>query len=150
MRPPLVMMRIRQNSTKNIFGMVRNAGHRAHQGWDLEAKVGTPIYAVTDGIIRDVKNAGDYGHQLLLEFIFKGQTYYAFYAHLSGTLRRNGEQVCEGDLLGFTGNTGNASNLPRTQDHLHFEVRSLRQPGKGLGGRLDPGLLLGFGIYSCQ
>lgn len=44
--------------------------------------------------------------------------------------------------------TGNASNLPKDQAHLHFEMRDTPNPGKGLGGRLDPNSVLDTKFYS--
>lgn len=149
MRPPLNHMKIRRESINHTFGMVRNAGQRPHQGWDLEAPVGTPVYAITSGTIKDVRDYGDYGKQVVLEFSNGEQTRYAFYAHLSSIIRMGGEAVQEGDLIGFTGKTGNASNLAADEDHLHFEIRDLPHAGKGLGGRIDPGRALGFEVYSC-
>lgn len=44
--------------------------------------------------------------------------------------------------------SGNASNLPESQAHLHFELRSEPSPGLGLGGRLDPNQVLDTKFYS--
>ncbi len=152
MQNPLDSMRIRGQLPNHCFGMVRNQGKRAHQGWDLAARVGTPVYAVASGRIRQIRDDGDdgYGVHVTLEFSHNGQTLYAFYAHLSGVACAEGQVVLEGDLLGFTGKTGNARNLPAADDHLHFEVRTLLWPKGGLNGRLDPGDLLGYQYYSSS
>ena len=152
MEKPLKRMMIRKSSLSNIFGMARNSGKRPHQGWDLQAKAGTPVYAIADGVIHDVarQSSGDYGKHLTLEFAIEWKTYYAFYAHLSSIHVYGGKQVKEGDLLGYTGKTGNASNLPASEEHLHFEIRKIRNPGKGLGDRVDPGEILGYHVYSCN
>jgi murein DD-endopeptidase MepM/ murein hydrolase activator NlpD len=148
MQTPLDTMRIRRQVPNNTFGMVRNQGTQAHQGWDLSASVGTPIYAVARGRIREIRDQGAYGLQISLEFQNGGQTLYAFYAHLSSVACAEGQTVLEGDLLGYTGKTGNASNLPAADDHLHFEIRTILHPGLGLGGRVDPGTILGYQYYS--
>jgi murein DD-endopeptidase MepM/ murein hydrolase activator NlpD len=151
MRNPLDHMRIRRQLVNHTFGMVRNRGTRPHQGWDLAAPEGTPVFAIANGRIRDARDEGDYGMQLVLEFMHKGRTLYAFYAHLSGVLVAEGGAVYEGQLLGFTGRTGNASNLAVAEDHLHFEIREgAIRPGRGLVNRLDPGEVLGYEIYSSQ
>ena len=56
-------------------------------------------------------------------------------------------QVAEGDLIALSGNSGNASNTP---SHLHFELRTHPNLGKGLAGRINPGELLGYSHYSCH
>jgi murein DD-endopeptidase MepM/ murein hydrolase activator NlpD len=148
MRNPLDTMKIRRQIPNHTYGMVRNNGTRPHQGWDLSAPVGTPVYAITQGRIRDVREGGAYGVRITLEFQHDGRTLYAIYAHLSAVACADGQSVQEGDLLGFTGKTGNASSLPAADDHLHFEIRSRFDAGTGLGGRVDPGTLLGYQIYS--
>lgn len=159
MRGPLDTMRIRRCSLSHGFGMVRTdakGNAKPHQGWDLSAPEGTPVYAITRGIVRgvvrDEKRGGDYGCQLLLEFEHHGQVHFAFYAHLSAVLVENGKGVAEGQVIGFTGRTGNARKLKaRADEHLHFELRNwIEKPGKGLAGRIDPGEILGYAVYSCQ
>jgi hypothetical protein len=47
---PLVSNMIRGRSVNNTFGMVRkhaNGGMKPHQGWDLEASVGDPVYLLS-------------------------------------------------------------------------------------------------------
>ena len=148
MRTPLNTMRIRRQIPNHTFGMVRNNGTQAHQGWDLSAAVGTPVYAVTSGMIREVRQEGAYGLQISLEFTNGAQTLYAFYAHLSSVACADGQHVAEGELLGYSGKTGNASGLPAADDHLHFEIRTQLHPPLGLAGRMDPGALLGYQYYS--
>jgi len=92
--------------------MVRNCGKRAHQGWDFEAKKGTAAY--------------------------KGKTYYAFYAHMQKTDVKKGDRVSVKQKIGTCGKTGNASNLPASENHLHFEIRTQLNCGLGLGGRVSP------------
>lgn len=149
MGQPLKSMRIRQDRPSNTFGMVRNQGSKPHQGWDLAAPIGTPIYAIGDGVIEDVSQGGDYGLTMTLRFTRNGRRLYAFYAHLSLASRGKGDKVSEGDVIALTGNSGNASNLPASENHLHFELRTAPYLGKGLAGRVDPGSLLGFGVLSC-
>jgi murein DD-endopeptidase MepM/ murein hydrolase activator NlpD len=51
---------------------------------------------------------------------------------------KEGDTVEQGTVLGATGNTGNARNLPRREDHLHFEIRTRVRCGLGLRGRISP------------
>lgn len=146
---PLSQMQIRLCRTSNTFGMVRNQGKKPHQGWDLAARVGTPVYAIRSGRIVEVRDHGDYGKQVTLEFTHVGQTAYAFYAHLEKFLCKQGDPVRDGDVIATSGRSGNAWNLPMAEEHLHFEIRLwLQRPGKGLVARIDPGEVLGYETYS--
>ena len=154
LRTPLTVMRIRRQSPSNTFGMVRkrkDGTDKPHQGWDLKAAVGTPVYAVAEGeiIAVDTAGAGDYGKTITLRFLFDGQWYFAFYAHLSDISVTTGDIVHAGKEIGTSGRTGNAAHLKAAADeHLHFEIRTRWTGGKGLKGRIDPGQLLGYGVYS--
>ena len=44
----------------------------------------------------------------------------------------------------MTGNTGNAETMQGDDQHLHFEIRVIELPGKGLSGRINPRELYGF------
>lgn len=143
MRYPLAKNRIRRGSLSNTFGLVRKNGKgepRPHQGWDFEARTGTPCYAVGAGIIHSTRDAGDYGLQVILKLDqpHKGQFLWAFYAHLLNTTMVAGMRVSEGDQIGRTGESGNARGMPVDDQHLHFELRTEPTPGLGLGGRISP------------
>ena len=43
-----------------------------------------------------------------------------------------------GEIVGRTGDTGNAKGLKPEDEHLHFELRTMARPGKGLDGRVSP------------
>lgn len=153
MRNPMIQMRLRGTVTSNrpmnnSFGIVRNQNTQAHQGWDLEAPVGTPIYAIAQGKVHSTPNGGAYGRQVILAFSHRGKLHYAHYAHLSTVTVTAGQEVLEGTQLGTTGATGNAANLPVDERHLHFEIRLTPTPGLGLGNRVDPGSVLGFSVYA--
>lgn len=139
LRWPLAQNRIRRSSVSNTFGNVRNNGTRPHQGWDLYAIPGTRCFAIADGVIRYCKTRGDYGLLILLEFEHRGDTLYAAYAHLGGLAGITEEDhVSAGDWIGITGNSGNATSMLGEDQHLHFEIRTERHPGKGLEKRWNP------------
>ena len=48
------------------------------------------------------------------------------------------QSVAEFDLIGTTGESGNAQGMPEKDQHLHFEIRTTASPGRGLGGRISP------------
>lgn len=140
---PLERNHIRRNITNNAFGMVRNGGSKAHQGWDLYAPPGTPCYAIAEGEVVDAFYNGAYGNSVVLRFTHGGQVLYAMYCHLSVMAVRQG-LVKRGDLLGLTGNTGNAASMRGEDQHLHFEMRTTRHSGTGLDGRMNPAKLYGI------
>ncbi|MFN2612712.1 MAG: M23 family metallopeptidase [Solirubrobacterales bacterium] len=101
------------------FGAPRDGG-RIHQGFDIVAKCGAKLLAVSEGQV--IKRGFDpvlYGNYLLLSGAGEGRSY--FYAHL---LRRAvvkpGQHVFGGQYVGNEGRTGNAETVGC---HLHFELR---------------------------
>jgi murein DD-endopeptidase MepM/ murein hydrolase activator NlpD len=106
------------------WGAPRSGGRR-HEGVDMLAPTGTPIYAVVSGTVTFRQNrlggnavslAGDNGNRY----------YYAHLSRYEGASRR----VNQGDVIGYNGDTGNATGVP----HLHFEVH----PGGGLAVNPTP------------
>ncbi|NMM26955.1 MAG: LysM peptidoglycan-binding domain-containing M23 family metallopeptidase [Glaciimonas sp.] len=142
------------------FGWTRAGGKKNHQGIDLVALPGTPIYAVADGqvYISKAKNLTyPYGDSLVLKVgindlppvqaacfrrVNSGRTTIGFfYAHLSEFSVENGAIVHAGDLIGKTGCTGNAAGMNTVEKgcHLHFEVRQEAMVKCiGLANRVDP------------
>jgi murein DD-endopeptidase MepM/ murein hydrolase activator NlpD len=111
--------------TKGIF--TSNFGYRwgvLHAGIDLANSIGTPIYAVSDGVVIDAGPTAGYGAWVKLRHADGTVT---LYGHVNTTLVSVGERVMAGDQIATMGNRGNS-----TGPHLHFEVL--------LGGteRIDP------------
>jgi murein DD-endopeptidase MepM/ murein hydrolase activator NlpD len=94
------------------------------------------------------RQESSYGNQIEIEFSENGKTYRAFYAHLSAISVSLFQVVKEGQVIGSTGHTGNANNLPLAQRHLHFEIRT--DGGAGKHGSIDPSILLGGDILICH
>ena len=87
-----------------------------HQGIDLAAPTGTPIYATADGVVSDASyNSGGYGNLVKLDH---GRGIETRYGHLSAILVRDGQRVVRGQQIGRMGSTGRS-----TGSHLHYEVR---------------------------
>jgi murein DD-endopeptidase MepM/ murein hydrolase activator NlpD len=105
-----------------------------HHGDDLFAPLGTPVVAVTDGVIFSVGWNHVGGWRLWL-LDANGNEYY--YAHLSGytAAGSNDRVVKKGQVLGFVGNTGDAVTTPT---HLHFEVHPSSLLYLGYDGAVDP------------
>lgn len=92
---------------------------RLHEGVDIIANRGTPLLAVSDGVITrtyDAATSALSGNGLRLTAA--DETYF-FYAHLDSIAPGivAGTAVKAGQVIGFVGSTGNTNT-----DHLHFEV----------------------------
>jgi murein DD-endopeptidase MepM/ murein hydrolase activator NlpD len=48
-----------------------------------------------------------------------------------------------GQQIGLTGNTGNAVSMRGADQHLHFELRTMALPPRGLAGRFSPMAIFG-------
>jgi hypothetical protein len=105
-----------------------------HHGDDLFASLGSPVVAVTDGIVFSVGWNRVGGWRLWLIDRFGNEFYYA---HLSGytALGKNNRHVKGGDVVGFVGNTGDAVT---TDPHLHFEIHPSPLLYLGYDGAVDP------------
>lgn len=109
------------HSFGDSFGYPRMVGSQyehAHQGTDIMAPFGTPLYAAERGIVTRMREVNLGGTTLWV----KGEsgTYY-YYAHLSGFAEgvHDGMVVEAGTVVGFVGDTGNAKG---GAPHLHFEI----------------------------
>jgi murein DD-endopeptidase MepM/ murein hydrolase activator NlpD len=96
------------------WGFPRSGG-RAHKGVDMMGAYGGNIIAVSDGTV-SIGNGGLGGKTIWLVST-SGYGYY--YAHLSGWNVSNGQSVSAGQVIGYNGDSGNASG---GSAHLHFEV----------------------------
>jgi murein DD-endopeptidase MepM/ murein hydrolase activator NlpD len=117
---PIYAFPVSGASNKNIqsfWADPRDAGSRSHEGVDIFAPRGTPLLAVTNGIISSAGERGLGGKQVWLRDGLFGKTIY--YAHLDSISVSEGKRVKLGDTLGFVGNTGNART---TAPHLHFGI----------------------------
>lgn len=110
---------VSRRQVTDTFGAPRD-GYRRHEGQDIFAPVGTPIYSATAGIVWRIGSGARGG---LYVFVAGGGGRRYYYAHLSryAPNLREGQKVTTGTLLGFVGNTGNARTTP---PHLHFGVYS--------------------------
>lgn len=87
-----------------------------HNGLDLIAPAGEPVYAVADGVVKDVvKSRKGLGNVVVIDH---GNGYVTRYAHLADIEVRKGRRVRMGARIGYVGVSGN-SFAP----HLHYEVQ---------------------------
>ena len=99
------------------YGMRRHpilGFRRMHGGVDFRAGYGTPIRAVSDGIVARAGRNGGYGNFVRLDHANGLGT---GYAHMSRIAVSRGARVRAGQVIGYVGSTGLS-----TGPHLHFEV----------------------------
>jgi murein DD-endopeptidase MepM/ murein hydrolase activator NlpD len=88
---------------------------RMHQGIDIAADVGTPVYAAAMGVVEFAGwNSGGYGNMIDIRHADGSLTRYA---HLSAIFVRQGQQINQSEQIAAMGSTGYS-----TGPHLHFEV----------------------------
>jgi len=94
-----------------------------HGGTDIAAPQGTPILAAADGTVTVANGTdpwgGSYGYHVKLDH---GGGMETLYAHCLAIAVTAGQQVQQGEVIGYVGSTGNS-----TGKHLHFEVREKGQ-----------------------
>lgn len=88
---------------------------RQHQGIDLAAPIGTPVFATGDGVVVFAGWQRGYGNLIKIQHELGTETRYA---HLSKIRVKQGQRVSRNTLIGDIGNTGRS-----TGPHLHYEVR---------------------------
>lgn len=83
---------------------------------DLSLVEGTEIYATHSGTVA-TSNTGNFGYGTHI-YLTSPMGFTSIYGHLSGFAVENGATVQAGDLIGYSGDTGNSSG-----PHLHYEFR---------------------------
>jgi len=86
-----------------------------HEGLDISADHGSPVYATADGTITHAAREGSYGNLVTIDHGYGLETRYG---HLSRYHVKHGVKVKRGDVVGYVGSTGRS-----TGSHLHYEVR---------------------------
>lgn len=101
----------------------------SHSGVDFRAAVGTPVYAVADGIVRGIGDTdltcprASFGKWVFIEHTGIGLS--TTYGHLSAWKVAEGQSVKQGDLIAYSGNSGHS-----TAPHLHLSTYAT----KGVNG----------------
>ena len=87
---------------------------RMHAGIDIAAPSGSPIYAVTDGVVTYAGWHGGHGKYVRLRH---AGNLGSGYGHMSRIAVANGQHVRRGQVIGYVGSTGLS-----TGPHLHYEL----------------------------
>lgn len=90
---------------------------KIHEGVDFGCPIGTPVFAAAEGVVAIAGPVHGYGNYLR---IAHGPHMWTAYGHLSAYAATTvpGAKVSQGQVVAFTGNTGNS-----TGPHLHYEIR---------------------------
>jgi murein DD-endopeptidase MepM/ murein hydrolase activator NlpD len=111
----------------------------SHTGQDFPAAIGTPVRAVTSGVVR-VEHPAWAGNLVRIDH---GNGLETLYAHLSSVDVADGQQVTAGQRIGAVGSEGNS-----TGPHLHFEVRLGGEPVNPMPFLATGSASTGWGGYS--
>lgn len=85
-----------------------------HYGVDIANAIGTPIYAVTDGVVEDAGPASGFGLWVVLRH---PDGSHSVYGHVNRMFVKVGDKVTAGEQIAEIGNRGES-----TGPHLHFEI----------------------------
>jgi murein DD-endopeptidase MepM/ murein hydrolase activator NlpD len=88
---------------------------RMHEGIDIAVPEGTPVRAAAAGTVIHAGWLGGYGNLVVVDH---GGGLSTAYAHNSSFAAAVGQPVAAGQVIAYSGNTGNSSG-----PHVHFEVR---------------------------
>ena len=111
--------------------IVGNDYWAGHLGIDIAASIGTPVRASDSGVVVYAGPiGGGYGIVVEIEHDTAAHVYHTVYAHLSSVAVHCGQPVTQGQVVAYSGVTGNT-----TGPHLHFEVRED-------GGFVNPHMVL--------
>ena len=112
---------VRADALRDTFNDARAVGRR-HDAIDIMAPRGTDVIAVDDGTIAKLFTSKAGG--LTIYQFDPTQTFSYYYAHLNGYAPGLAEHqsVRRGQVLGYVGSTGNASE---DAPHLHFAIARL-------------------------
>ncbi len=91
-----------------------------HAGLDQRGAMGSPIHAIAGGTVKIVQKFTLRGGTVAIDH---GQGLESIYLHMSGFAAKEGEQVKEGDVIGYVGSTGRS-----TGPHLHWTLYANGQP----------------------
>ena len=102
----------------SAFGMREHplfGDERPHSGIDIAGSAGSEVMAADSGTVAGATYSSSYGNYVT---IYHSNGDYTLYAHMSSLAVTAGQNVTQGDVIGYVGSTGWA-----TGPHLHFEIR---------------------------
>lgn len=114
-----ILFGVSVNNISPNFGDPRSGG-RTHEGEDIMSPKGTPIVSPTKAVVLRTGVGATEGN-----YVYTanpgGETFVYMHLDRIGEGVTSGKELEQGDLIGYVGNTGNASG---GGDHLHFEIHN--------------------------
>lgn len=118
------------------FGFTRSNGNQFHDGTDIKAEPNTNVYSMLNGTVVDTRSSfapgeyrsRSYGNYVTIEStLASGETVRLKYNHLNSVGVQNETVVESGNLIGKSGNTGNAQtrNGVPVISHIHIQAKTL-------------------------
>lgn len=120
------------------FGAPRFYG--GHKGLDIAAQEGARVLAIMPGKVFLLYPNGSmsrYGSTIIVQH---SKDLYSLYAHLSGFLVAQGQEVAAGQPIGLVGTTAASRENPsgRVAAHLHLEILDQWPPDSRTANRVNP------------
>lgn len=128
-----------------------------HDGVDISLSVGTELYAIFDkGVVIDIQETPILGKKVAIVYKGRGaggRDLLVIYAHLSAVYVSRGATVNKSTVVGLSGRTGNAKNVPEAHVHIYMyagkNITKVLYDRKGVLIRgVDPLKYLGLSFYS--
>ena len=125
-------------SPRRVTSRMKYRWGRWHKGIDIgtNAEIGKRVVAAASGTVvysayqSGSSSSAGYGNYLI---IYHGNGFCTLYAHMDSKAVSTGQRVSQGQLIGYSGNTGGVA------PHLHFEIRRATSVGDFFGNNwLDP------------
>jgi peptidoglycan LD-endopeptidase LytH len=113
---------LKSSQIQDTYEQSRASGQRLHEALDIMSPRGTPVLAVTSGLIKKLFHSEPGG--ITIYQFDSSERYCFYYAHLDRYEDglREGQLVKRGNRIGYVGSTGNANpDAP----HLHFAIFEL-------------------------
>ena len=111
----LVRAPVRRACFSSGFGFRHDRAGR-HNGIDLSTGHPHAVYAAGDGVVEEMRSASGYGNMILIRHNSRVQTRYGHLSSIDSDMHI-GHEVGQGDIIGRTGRTGNATAVI-----LHYEI----------------------------
>lgn len=115
--PVIGKLAVKYSSDKPVYSKTLNEW-RTHEGVDISAEAGTPVRAVADGIIKEVKNDPRFGYTVVIEHKNGIKTIYSAISATNMVVPN--QKIIMGDVIGSVGNSAPFEILEPS--HIHFEV----------------------------
>lgn len=125
-------------SPRRVTSRMKYRWGRWHKGIDIgtNAEIGKRVVAAASGTVvysayqSGSSSSAGYGNYLI---IYHGNGFCTLYAHMDSKAVSTGQRVSQGQLIGYSGNTGGVA------PHLHFEIRRATSVSDFFGNNwLDP------------